>query len=380
MIDSGNPILNSFIGGSIMAISSSLHLYLQGKITGISGTLFKCISCNDFAYGFSFLTGMLFISSFIKCFYDPITSQKFGGSQFLESPSKYVEDLSLPGFLLAGFLVGFGAKMANGCTSGHGVCGLPRMSKRSIIAISFFMIFGMSVATIRYHYPFLRPSSYAYDVWEYPSIYYLVLCTSLLGFLFTLINGFNSGIKNKVRDIMISFFIGALFSFGLIQSGMLQRHVVIEFLTISNIWNIQLAFVLGAAVGINLFTFNYILKKIPKPVFKDKYDVPTNTTVDNKLLCGSAIFGIGWGLSGVCPGPAVLGFYIYCPQMLAFFVSLCFGMKIESVYDKKLAEIINKNGFISKLNIFQKLPVKKNWINKLSNFYSIIFKLILYLN
>ena len=360
MIDFGVPLINSFIGGSIMAISSSLHLYLQGKITGISGTIFKCISFKDFGYGFSFMTGMLFVSSFIKCFYDPLSSQKFGGSPFLETSSKYVGDLSLPGFLLAGFLVGFGAKMANGCTSGHGVCGLPRMSKRSIVAISFFMIFGMSIATIRYHFPFLRPSSYAYDIWDYSFISYLVLGISLLGFLFTLMSGFSSGIKNKTRDIMISFFIGALFSFGLIQSGMLQRHVVIEFLTISKIWNVQLAFVLGAAVGINFFTFNFILKKIPKPRYKEKYDLPTSTTVDDKLLCGSAIFGIGWGLSGICPGPAVLGFYIYCPQMLVFFISLCAGMYIESVYDKKIADSINRNGFISKLNIFQKLPVKKN--------------------
>ena len=342
MMDSGNPIVNSFIGGSIMAIASSLHLYLQGKITGISGTLFKCISFNDFGYGFSFITGMLFVSSFIKCFYDPLNSQKNGGSSFLEPPSKFVGDLSLPGFLLAGFLVGFGAKMSNGCTSGHGVCGLPRLSKRSIIAILFFIIFGMSVATIRYHFPFLRPNSYSYNVWEYSFISYLVLISSLVGFLVTLLNGFMSGIKNKGRDFIISFLIGASFSFGLIQSGMLQRHVVIEFLTISNVWNLQLAFVLGAAVGINFFTFNFILKQISKPIFKEKYDLPTNTTVDNKLLCGSAIFGIGWGLSGICPGPAVLGCYIYCPQMLVFFVSLCAGMYIESVYDKKIAQSINK--------------------------------------
>ena len=70
---------------------------------------------------------------------------------------------------------------------------------------------------------------------------------------------------------------------------------------------------LGSVVGVNFITFNFILKKISKPVFKEKYDLPTSTTVDNKLLYGSAIFGIGWGLSGVCPGPAVLGFYIYCP-------------------------------------------------------------------
>ena len=356
MIDFGITWVNSLIGGSIMALSSSLHLYLQGKITGISGTLFKCISLTDFKYNFSFIIGMLFMSSFIKCFFNPLAKPKTVDSPtFMETPSKFVGDLSLLGFIIAGFLIGFGAKMANGCTSGHGVCGLPRLSRRSFVAIFLFMFFGIMMSSIRYYIPFLRPNSYAYDVWESVSIYYFVFISSIICFGLSLWSSFKSGISQKVRDIIVSFTIGALFAFGLIQSGMLQRHVVIEFLTIGKVWNIQLAFVLGSAVGINFFTFNYILKKCTRPRYKEKFDLPTNTTVDNKLIVGASIFGLGWGLSGICPGPAVLTCYLYCPQILAFFISLCGGMYIESIFDNKISELINKNAFISKINHFQKL-------------------------
>ena len=355
MINSGSPIINSLLGGSIMAIASSLHLYLQGKITGMSGVIFHCFTKSNFRYNFSFLCGMLFISSFIKCFFDPLSKQKeLNSPTYLETTSKFVGDLSLPGFILAGFLVGFGSKMANGCTSGHGVCGLPRLSKRSIAAISLFMIFGITTATIRFYIPFLRPNSYAYNVWENSFIYYLVLTSSFVGFVINLLKSKKSGEKDSVRDVLISFIIGIMFSYGLIQSGMLQRHVVIEFLTIGKIWNIQLAFVLGSAVGINFFTFNFILKRIGKPKYKENFDLPTNTVIDNKLCVGSAIFGVGWGLSGICPGPAILACYLYCPQILSFFFSLCCGMFIESILDKKIAESINKSQFISKINRFSK--------------------------
>jgi uncharacterized membrane protein YedE/YeeE len=360
MIDFGSTIINTILGALIMAFASSLHLYLQGKITGISGAIYKMISLTDFSYNSSFLIGMLFMSSFLKCFFDPLAKPKTVDSPtFLETPSKYVGDLSFPGFLLAGFLVGFGAKMANGCTSGHGICGLPRLSKRSIVAIILFMIFGIMMATIRYYIPFLRPISYAFNVWESSFLYYLMLFLSIAGFGLNLWNSFKSGIKDKVRDIVISFLIGALFSYGLIQSGMTQRHIVLEFLTIGRIWSIQLAVLLGVVVGINFITFNFILKKITRPRYKEKYDLPTSTEIDNKLCVGSAIFGLGWGLGGICPGPAILSFYLYCPQMLAFLISLCCGMYVESVFDKKISGSINNNEFLLKVNKFRKFEDTK---------------------
>ena len=353
MINLGSTIINSIIGGAIMALAASLHLYLNGKITGISGAIFRCITLTDFSYNFAFITGMIFISSFLKCFFDPMAPPETVDSPiFMETTSKFVGDLSIIGFMLAGFLVGFGAKMANGCTSGHGVCGLPRLSKRSIVAIILFMVFGILMATVRYYLPFLRPSSYAFNVWETSVINIGVLVLSILGLGANLWKSYRSGIQDKVRDILVSFIIGALFSFGLIQSGMLQRHVVVEFLILGKVWNYQLAFVLATAVGINLFTFNFILKKLTRPRYKENFDLPTKTEVDNKLCVGSAIFGLGWGLAGICPGPCVIACYLYCPQILAFTIFLCIGMYIENLFDNKMGEKINNNQLITKMSKF----------------------------
>ena len=96
-----------------MALATTLHLYIQDKITGISGTLFRCISFLEFHFNFSFIMGMLSLSSFIKCFYDPSVQyiKKYSYTPtFLESPAKFVADLSIPGFILAGFLIGFVAR------------------------------------------------------------------------------------------------------------------------------------------------------------------------------------------------------------------------------------------------------------------------------
>jgi uncharacterized membrane protein YedE/YeeE len=334
--------INSIIGGALMSLASTLHLYLNGKITGVSGAIFRCISLSNFSYNFAFITGMIFTSSFIKNLFDPMTTPKSSGSPIImENPSKFISDLSILGFIIAGFLVGFGAKMANGCTSGHGICGLPRKSKRSFVAISLFMIFGILTATIRYHIPFLTPSSTKHEIWESPTINFLILIFSLGSLGFNLLNSCRSGEKGKFRDILVSFGVGCLFCYGLIKSGMLKRHVVIGFLTLSKVWNYQLSLVLGSAVGINYFTFNFILKNMSRPKFKSSFDLPTNTKVDKKLCLGSAIFGIGWGLGGICPGPAVIAFYLYCPQSLAFFVSLAIGMLLENMFDKRISEIIN---------------------------------------
>ena len=75
----------------------------------------------------------------------------------LFDPDLYASlNLNRYGWLLGGFLVGFGTKMGNGCTSGHGVCGIPRLSIRSIIATITFMVFGCAMATFRYNFPFFE--------------------------------------------------------------------------------------------------------------------------------------------------------------------------------------------------------------------------------
>ena len=353
MLDFDSTFFKSIIGGLFIGVATSLHLYLEGKLTGISSSIFNCISLNNLSYNLSLLTGMIFISSFMKCFFNrSLTTLTLDGPRFIETDSKFTGDLSLPGFIIAGFLIGFGAKMSNGCTSGHGICGIPRFSKRSIIATVLFIIFGCIFSTIKYYIPFLRPISYAFNSWDSKFIYYGVLILSILVILFLVYQSFKSGLKEKLRDTVVAFVIGCMFSYGLLQSGMLKRHVIIEFLTIGKIWNIQLLYVFASVIGFNIVAFRFIINK-GTPRYKEKFDIPENNEIDNKLLLGAAIFGIGWGLSGICPGTSIVGFYLYCPQTLSFFIFMCLGMYVEYVFDGRLTEKANNSTLISKLNKFK---------------------------
>jgi len=365
MIDLGLSILNSILGGVILAVATSAHLLLEGKITGISGMVYKCIYRIDFNYTYSFIAGMFFMSSFIKTLYDPIKRTKDKhASAFLETPTDFASDLTMIGFVFAGFLVGFGSRMGNGCTSGHGICGLPRFSKRSITAIALYLGFGIVTATIRYYIPFFSPDTKKVHSWQIPLLSVAVLIASVLGFSYLLFQSIQTKANDKIRDTVVGFLIGACFSFGLIESGMLQRHAVTGFLTISIRWNCKLLFVLATAVGINIFSFQYIFKNYKTPLFKSKYDLPENTKVDNKLMVGSSIFGLGWGIGGMCPGPAILVSYIYCPQSLLFLAALCGGIYVEALYDKQITEFVNKNEILTKINVFDKIDIDE-YVKKL---------------
>jgi len=357
MIDSGLNIINSVIGGGIMALATSAHLYLQGKITGIGGILFRCIKLVDYNYNYSFIVGMIFMSSYIKCFNDPLKNK--GHTNFLESSNDYTKDLSIIGFIVSGFLVGFGARMGNGCTTGHGICGIPRFSKRSVVAIGLFMIFGLIVATFRYYCPFFVPGSFSINAINLFLVNLSVFLGSIAGAGYLLFDSYKTGSPDTVRDTGISFAIGAIFSYGLFESGMLQRHIVLRFLTLGFVWNWRLIFVLGSCIGFNIVTFNYILKSGSKPLLKSKFDLPTNTAVDNKLMVGASIFGIGWGISGVCPGPAILTSFIYFPHSILLLAAMCGGIYVESMFDKQITDAINGNAILSKINIFNNLKIKK---------------------
>lgn len=106
---------------------------------------------------------------------------------------------------------------------------------------------------------------------------------------------------------------------------MCRRSKVVHFLTLNSDWDPALIFVMASAVGINLLTFRYILNKKEKPVYCDSFSIPKNNKIDWKLVIGAAIFGTGYGLSGICPGPGMAVFPIYFPHTIVFITSLALG-------------------------------------------------------
>ncbi|MEN9017761.1 MAG: DUF6691 family protein [Hellea sp.] len=105
--------------------------------------------------------------------------------------------------------------------------------------------------------------------------------------------------------ISISCFLaGILFGGGLTLSQMINPEKVISFLNITGNWDPSLAFVMGAAVTVTFIGYHVVLKR-KKPLLVDRFQLPSFKDIDTKLIFGASIFGIGWGIAGLCPGPAL---------------------------------------------------------------------------
>jgi len=97
---------------------------------------------------------------------------------------------------------------------------------------------------------------------------------------------------------------GLLFGLGLAVSEMTHASKVLGFLDVAGNWDPSLMFVLGGAVGVAIVAFRFILKQ-SAPLVEDRFNLPTVKDIDVPLVLGAAIFGVGWGISGYCPGPGV---------------------------------------------------------------------------
>lgn len=125
---------------------------------------------------------------------------------------------------------------------------------------------------------------------------------------------------------MISaFFSGALFGVGLAISGMANPAKVIGFLDLAGDWDPTLIFVMGGALLVALIAFRFVLRR-NQPVLDEGFSLPKRTDVDGRLLGGASLFGVGWGLSGFCPGPAVVALTTGLPAVFAFFAAMLAGM------------------------------------------------------
>jgi uncharacterized membrane protein YedE/YeeE len=107
-----------------------------------------------------------------------------------------------------------------------------------------------------------------------------------------------------MKSVLASFFSGVIFAVGLGIGGMTQPAKIIGFLDFSGNWDPSLAFVMIGAIGVHFF-FYLMLRKRTAPLFSPLFSVPTRREIDARLVGGAAIFGLGWGIGGYCPGPAL---------------------------------------------------------------------------
>ncbi|UFZ08128.1 YeeE/YedE family protein [Bradyrhizobium ontarionense] len=129
--------------------------------------------------------------------------------------------------------------------------------------------------------------------------------------------------------VLIQFIVGIVFGLGLLLSGMSNPEKVLNFLDLAAIrtggWDPSLILVMAGAVGVTLAGFRLVFRR-QRPLLGDRFHLPPPPTLDWRIATGPAVFGIGWGLAGICPGPAFVALGYGSPAIVLFVVAMMIGI------------------------------------------------------
>ncbi len=130
---------------------------------------------------------------------------------------------------------------------------------------------------------------------------------------------------SAAKPLLVAFGAGLLFAAGLALGGMTQPQKVIAFLDFTHGWDPSLALVMGGALAVYLPGYWLLRRRRPAPVLAETFVVPSRRPIDVTMIVGASLFGIGWGIAGFCPGPAITSVAGLAPDALYFVPAMLFG-------------------------------------------------------
>jgi uncharacterized protein len=136
--------------------------------------------------------------------------------------------------------------------------------------------------------------------------------------------------------IIFSLFAGIIFGAGLTVSDMVNPARVLNFLDLAGNWDPTLLFVMAGGLGVTAVGYRLIFRR-GGPLIGTKFNLPTKREVDLPLVGGAAVFGVGWGLAGICPGPALADLATLEPKVLIFVAAMLVGMLVARTWPQRLS-------------------------------------------
>lgn len=328
------------IGALLLQFATTSNLVLSGRTVGFSSLVYNSIFSPS-AHGVSLVIGVLVATLFAqiqlpelvpvftnatdfqierlihlnvpKVITNIIYSSPFGSQiDILFTPFA----LSYIFYAIAGLLVGYGTNKGAGCTSGHMLCGLSRLRVRSLVAtISFFLTSAFVV-----NYFDIAPTCSPYFCYEFDkrftfvksnsSILFSIVLTSFLT-SYLILPKFIIPLTSKVGgNIITGFHTGFVFGLGLFISGMANPAKPLGFLSFFHLskFDPSLGIIMIFTVLPNIFIWKSSrIMKLKKPLIKNEsFHLPTAKDIPLSMIFGNIIFGLGWGLMGICPGPGLM--------------------------------------------------------------------------
>jgi uncharacterized membrane protein YedE/YeeE len=329
-------------GGALLGVATVGKLALSGRVLGVSGAFKGLVRGSLEPWRLAFVGGLIAAGALARDVgvYDETMSRAMVGAGRA---------------VCAGALVGFGAAMGRGCTSGHGIVGNSRLSVRSMVYTVTFMMAGACSATFGRTNEALgvnsginvlargasTPSDESAALWMKIAVASVAAFAATSYYIDHHLRKAGSDGKGSVAhppqskkhtiDVLVDSLAGFVFGVGLVISGMMSPAKVSGFLSVTeSSFDPSLMFVMGGAMALTAPGIRYIKAHTgvhrPKCAYNE-FDFPKNSKVDQNLLLGGILFGTGWGLAGVCPGPAIVSAVVNPSiEIAAWLGAFLFGM------------------------------------------------------
>jgi len=136
-------------------------------------------------------------------------------------------------------------------------------------------------------------------------------------------------------SLIFSLLAGIIFGAGLTVSDMVNPARVLNFLDLAGHWDPTLIFVIAGGLAVTALGYRLVFRR-EAPIASEKFQLPAQRQIDSRLIGGSALFGVGWGLAGICPGPALTDLVTLQPQVLVFVAAMLIGMIVTVVWRDKI--------------------------------------------
>ncbi|PUU73220.1 hypothetical protein B9Z19DRAFT_1005491 [Tuber borchii] len=298
------PVESSF--GAFLLHLSTTHLLLgNGRVLGASGVLGSAFWKPD-GHNIPLLVGMG-ISALGAWYFDTWWKPSNAGAPEIFGGWTWV---------ICGLLVGVGTKYSNGCTSGHMLCGIPLGRLRSVVAAITFSATCLVAATVVGAYTESPCGSTPCYTPTYPTparVKQLIAITATAMAITRTSLPLLRKLPQRTAEIIASLWSGALFSLGLMIAGMTNPTKPLGFYSMitdgGKRWDPSFLMIPIFALLPNFLIWRRLVGRADAAP-RGGWKTPTKKGIDFKLIAGSAVFGIGWGLLGVCPGPGIVGGFL----------------------------------------------------------------------
>ncbi|ODO07154.1 hypothetical protein L198_00733 [Cryptococcus wingfieldii CBS 7118] len=300
--------IETLLGGVFLHLATSQFLTDTGRVFGISSIVDGAVLGQHEGWRLA-ATGGLVVGPLVGALTG--LTEVYPGHALLA-----VQAIDVRRIAVAGVLVGLGSRLGSGCTSGHMLCGVSRLSPRSLVSTAIFFSTAVLVANLFPSSPVPSLPTYALNIPSVATIAAIASSTVAAKLLYKAITSWTfstaTDAPSAISRLAPYFLAGLTFSLGLSISGMTDPSKVAGFLRFPTPFAFDPSLVMVMVGGVlpNAIHYASTMKKAhgkPEPALAwEQWNVPSRRDIDWRLVMGAVVFGAGWGLAGICPGPALV--------------------------------------------------------------------------